>query len=102
VFHRLGCAPWAERAEHELRATGERVRRRDPTATERLTAQELQIALTVAGGATNREAGHILFLSHKTIEHHLSVIYRKLGLRSRTDLARAIATQSTAEITALG
>jgi DNA-binding NarL/FixJ family response regulator len=102
VFHRLDCAPWADRAEHELRATGERIRRRDPTATERLTAQELQIALAIAGGATNREAGQILFLSHKTIEHHLSVIYRKLGLRSRTDLTRAIATQSIPELTNLG
>jgi DNA-binding CsgD family transcriptional regulator len=93
LFNRLGAAPWAERTEKELRATGERLRRRDPSAAEQLTAQELQIALTVAGGATNREAGAALFLSHKTIERHLSQVYRKLGLRSRSELARALGDQ---------
>ena len=87
VFHRLGAAPWAERAERELRATGEHRQPRDPTAAERLTPQELQIALVVARGATNREVARTLFLSPKTVERHLSVVYRKLGVRSRTDLA---------------
>jgi len=87
IFNRLGAQVWAEQAESELRATGERLRRRDPTAAEQLTAQELQIALAVARGATNREAAAALFLSHKTIERHLSHIYRKLGVRSRTELA---------------
>jgi DNA-binding NarL/FixJ family response regulator len=93
IFHRLGAATWAYKTEKELRATGERIRRRDPSAAEQLTPQELQIALAVADGATNREAAASLFLSHKTIEHHLSVIYRKLGLRSRTELARALTAE---------
>ena len=90
TFERLGARPWAERASDELRATGERIARRDPTASERLTPQELQIALTVARGATNREAGAALFLSPKTIEFHLGRVYRKLGLRSRTELAHTL------------
>ena len=97
IFKRLGATPWSERAESELRATGERIRRRDPTAADQLTARELQIALAVARGATNREAAAALFLSHKTVERHLSVVYRKLGLRSRSELARALATESMAK-----
>jgi DNA-binding CsgD family transcriptional regulator len=85
-FDRLGAKPWAERARTELRASGAHVRRGAPGATEQLTPQELQVALTVARGATNREAAAALFLSPKTIEFHLRNIYRKLGVRSRTEL----------------
>ena len=88
TFETVGADPWAERARRELRATGERIARRDPTTAEQLTPQELQIALLVARGATNREAAATVFLSPKTVEHHLSQIYRKLGLRSRSELAR--------------
>lgn len=49
------------------------------------------MALTVAEGATNREAAARLFLSEKTIERHLGSVYRKLGVRSRTQLARRMA-----------
>jgi DNA-binding CsgD family transcriptional regulator len=90
TFERLGARPWADRAHGELRTTGERLARRDPTAAEQLTPQELQIALTVARGATNREAGTALFLSPKTIEFHLGRVYRKLGIRSRTELAHTL------------
>jgi len=55
-----------------------------------LTPQELQVATLVAGGATNREAAAALFLSAKTIEFHLSHVYEKLGIRSRTELARVL------------
>ena len=51
------------------------------------------MALVVASGATNREAGSRLFLSAKTIEAHLSRIYRKLGIRSRTELAARVAQE---------
>jgi ATP/maltotriose-dependent transcriptional regulator MalT len=88
-FERLGAEPWAGRAQAELGATGETPRRRkDDTAREHLTAHELQVARIVAGGASNREAAAALFLSPKTIEFHLAHIYRKLGVRTRTDLAR--------------
>jgi DNA-binding CsgD family transcriptional regulator len=90
TFSRLGAQPWAQRARTELRASGERVRRGSPTATEQLTPQELQVALEVARGSTNREAAVALFLSPKTIEFHLRNIYRKLGIRSRTELVRAM------------
>jgi DNA-binding CsgD family transcriptional regulator len=90
TFSRLGAQPWAQRARTELRASGERVRRGSPTATEQLTPQELQVALEVARGSTNREAAAALFLSPKTIEFHLRNIYRKLGIRSRTELVRAM------------
>ena len=95
TFERLAATPWAERARAELRASGETARRREPSATEQLTPQELQVALVVAQGATNREAGAALFLSPKTIEAHLGRIYRKLGVRSRTELARRLATEGT-------
>jgi DNA-binding CsgD family transcriptional regulator len=93
TFEHLGAEPWADRAAAEIRASGETLRRRDPTAAEQLTPQELQIALTIAGGVTNREAGARLFLSPKTIEVHLSRIYRKLGIRSRTELAHLLVEQ---------
>jgi DNA-binding CsgD family transcriptional regulator len=92
-FERLGAMPWAERARAELQATGEHTSPRDPTAAEHLTPQELQVALVVARGATNREAGAALFLSPKTIETHLGRVYRKLGVRSRTELAHRLATE---------
>ncbi len=93
-FERLGASPWAERAQSELRASGETLRRREAGAVEELTPQELQVAMLVAEGATNREAGAALFLSPKTIEAHLGRIYRKLHVRSRTELA-ALAARET-------
>jgi DNA-binding NarL/FixJ family response regulator len=91
AFTRLSAGPWVERAEAELRATGARVRRTRKLDTGQLTAQELQVARVVAHGATNKEAGAQLYLSPKTIEKHLGAAYAKLGLRSRTELARVFA-----------
>ena len=91
-FERLGAEPWANRARNELRATGETVRREVP-ASDELTLQELQVALKVAEGATNKETATALFLSPKTVEAHLSHIYGKLGLRSRTELAHRFASR---------
>jgi DNA-binding CsgD family transcriptional regulator len=92
TFERLGARGWAERAAKELAATGISAKTREPSAAERLTPQELQVALTVARGATNREAGAALFLSPKTVESHLSRIYRKLNVRSRTELAHQLSS----------
>jgi ATP/maltotriose-dependent transcriptional regulator MalT len=92
-FERLGAMPWAERAKAELRASGETVEPGGVIATNELTPQELQVALTVAKGATNREAGAALFLSPKTIEAHLGRVYRKLDVRSRTELAALLARE---------
>ena len=90
AFTRLGAAAWARRAEAELHATGVPGRVREPSATEPLTPQELQVALVVADGVTNAEAAARLFLSAKTIEFHLSNVYRKLGIRSRVELVHKV------------
>ena len=87
LFEGLGAAPWIKRAERELKATGERVARSPEAQPVELTPQEFQVALAVAGGATNRAAAASLFLSPKTVEFHLSNVYSKLGLRSRAELA---------------
>jgi len=93
AFEQLGAEPWADRARAELSATGEKARKRKVPSSRDLTPQELQIALLVAAGATNREAASRLFLSPKTVEAHLSSLYRKLEIRSRTDLARLFASR---------
>jgi DNA-binding CsgD family transcriptional regulator len=86
VFERLGAHPWSARARRELRAAGGTAPRAGTKPAD-LTAQELQVALLVARGASNREAASALFLSPKTIEFHLRNAYGKLGVRNRTELA---------------
>jgi DNA-binding NarL/FixJ family response regulator len=61
-------------------------------ASESLTSQETRVALLVARGLSNREVAGALFLSPKTIEHHLAGVFRRRGFRSRTELASAFAT----------
>jgi DNA-binding CsgD family transcriptional regulator len=97
TFERLGAKPWAERARAELRASGERLRRRhDPAAHDELTPQELQVSLAAADGLTSKEIGARLFLSPKTVDFHLGRAYRKLDVRSRSELIRLFAQQATA------
>jgi DNA-binding CsgD family transcriptional regulator len=101
TFERLGARPWAERCRAELTATGgPSGPRADASRADELTPQELKIALLVAQGMTNREVAASLFLSPKTIEHHLSAIYRKLDVRSRTQLARLLAEERPASAAA--
>ncbi|HEV7773841.1 MAG TPA: LuxR family transcriptional regulator [Conexibacter sp.] len=96
-FERLGAQGWAERAREELRASGETLRRRDdPAARDELTPRELQIALQVAEGATNKEVAAALFLSPKTVEYHLKHVYRKLDIHARAELIRSFATAGAA------
>jgi DNA-binding CsgD family transcriptional regulator len=92
TFDRLGAEPWSERARVELRASGQTVRAGEQRTIDMLTPQELQVAALVADGATNRETAAALFLSVKTIEFHLGHVYEKLGIRSRTQLARVFET----------
>jgi DNA-binding CsgD family transcriptional regulator len=91
TFDALGCAPWSEQARRELRASGERSRRRAPEARDQLTAQELQIAQLAAQGLSNREIGQQLFLSHRTISTHLYRAFPKLGITSRAELGTVLA-----------
>jgi DNA-binding CsgD family transcriptional regulator len=88
TFASVGSALWEERARRELRATGEVMRRRSPDAIWQLTPQELQIAQLVARGASNRDVAAELFLSPRTVEYHLRKIFTKLGIASRSELAR--------------
>jgi len=89
-FERGGAEPWAGQARAELRATGEMPPRDNAGGLRSLTPQELQVALIVAQGSTNREAAAALFLSPKTVEFHLGNTYRKLGVRSRAELVRRV------------
>ncbi|GAA1745199.1 helix-turn-helix transcriptional regulator [Luedemannella helvata] len=86
TFEQLGATRLAVRARAELRAAGDRVEPAGPTGA--LTPQQQQIADLVAMGATNTEIAARLFLSRRTVEHHLGNIYQRLGIRSRVDLAR--------------
>ncbi|MEV4898601.1 helix-turn-helix transcriptional regulator, partial [Nonomuraea sp. NPDC055795] len=91
IFERLRAAPWAERARAELRATGDSVPVAEATAAhprDRLTAQELQVVRLAAEGHSSREIAAQLFLSKRTVEHHLYKAYPKLGVGNRRELAR--------------
>jgi DNA-binding CsgD family transcriptional regulator len=88
TFRSLGAAPWAERAEGELRATGETARRRAPETLDQLTPQELQIAGLVAEGHTNKDIAGQLYISPRTVDYHLRKVFAKLGISSRTELIR--------------
>ncbi|SCL71593.1 AAA ATPase domain-containing protein [Micromonospora citrea] len=90
TFDLLGLAAWAEQATTELRAAGESVGGPDLSAARLLTGQQLRIAQLVAEGATNREIAARMFLSTRTVDHHLRNIFHRLGIRSRTELARAL------------
>ncbi len=88
LFRTLGTVPWAQRAEAELRATGETARKREPSTRDQLTPQELKITSLVAEGLTNRDVAAQLFLSPRTIDYHLRKVFSKLGIASRAELIR--------------
>ena len=91
-FEACGAEPWADRARAELRAAGGQPRARVRDAADELTPQEEQIAVAVAAGRSNREIASALFISPKTVEAHLTKVYRKLGVRSRSALAARMAS----------
>jgi DNA-binding CsgD family transcriptional regulator len=90
MFTAMGVRAFAERAERELLATGERVRRRVVETRDELTAQEGQIARLARDGLSNPEIGARLFISPRTVEYHLHKIFAKLDISSRLELSRAI------------
>jgi DNA-binding NarL/FixJ family response regulator len=86
----MGAEAFARRAERELLATGERARKRTEDTRDQLTPQEEQVARLAAQGATNRDIAAQLFISPSTVEYHLRKAFRKLDVKSRTQLARRI------------
>ena len=86
LFRDYGAEAFAERARLELEATGERARKRTVDTLDELTPQETQIARLAAEGHSNREIAVRLFISASTVEYHLRKAFRKLGVKSRTQL----------------
>ncbi|GAA3167671.1 LuxR family transcriptional regulator [Planomonospora alba] len=93
TFEQAGARPWARRAQEELRAAGETGSAPPPSVLDALTPQELRIAGLVADGLSSKQIAAQLFLSPRTVEYHLYKIYPKLGIGSRTDLARLVVLQ---------
>jgi DNA-binding CsgD family transcriptional regulator len=94
LFTDFGMDGFAERARVELRATGEHPRKRSVETTNELTPQEAQISRLVAEGATNVEIAAKLFISPSTVDYHLHKVFRKLGVKSRTQVARHLLESS--------
>ncbi|HEV2414889.1 MAG TPA: AAA family ATPase [Candidatus Dormibacteraeota bacterium] len=102
IFEALGVQPWAEKARLELRASGERAAEPLTAPRRPLSAQELQIAQLAAAGLSNREIGDRLFLSHRTVGAHLYRVFPKLGVASRSELARALAAVQAGAVASQG
>jgi len=81
-----GADTLAENARTELRASGIRVRREPRSGADALTASERRIAAMAAGGSSNSDIAQALFLTVKTVEMHLTSVYRKLDIHSRSEL----------------
>jgi DNA-binding CsgD family transcriptional regulator len=96
VFGSMGAEAFTTRAERELQATGEKVRKRTNDTRAQLTAQERQVAELARDGYSNGEIGAQLFISPRTVEYHLHKVFAKLGITSRTKLNRALETTATA------
>jgi DNA-binding CsgD family transcriptional regulator len=92
AFARLGAAAWAERARAELEVLGDRpaASAEDADPLKRLTPQELQVVRLAAAGLSNREIGAQLYLSPRTVGHHLYKAYPKIGVTRRMELARLV------------
>ena len=97
LFTTMGIEAFAERARRELLATGDTVRKRTVETASDLTAQEAHIARLAVDGRTNAEIGAQLYLSTRTVEWHLGKVYTKLGVGSRRELRRALASLGQAD-----
>jgi DNA-binding NarL/FixJ family response regulator len=90
----MGYHAFAERAARELRASGGTIVRSEPDTAGGLTPQEAQIARLARDGLSNAEIGARLFISPRTVEHHLHKVFAKLNISSRNTLGSALATPS--------
>jgi DNA-binding CsgD family transcriptional regulator len=90
MFDAMGVDGFAGRAERELRATGERVRKRRVETRHELTAQEAQVARLARDGLSNAKIAERLFISQHTAAYHLRKVFSKLGITSRAQLAEAL------------
>jgi DNA-binding CsgD family transcriptional regulator len=97
LFTTMGIEAFAERTWRELLATGDTVRKRKVETASELTAQEAHIVRLAVDGRTNTEIGAQLFLSTRTVEWHLGKVYSKLGVGSRRELRRALASLGHAD-----
>jgi DNA-binding CsgD family transcriptional regulator len=100
MFSAMGIEAFAGRAERELLATGERVRKRTVETRDELTAQEAQVARLARDGLSNAEIGARLFISQHTVAYHLRKIFNKLGITSRSELRRVLPDSSYAKLAA--
>jgi DNA-binding CsgD family transcriptional regulator len=96
LFTGFGMEAFAERARIELRATGAHVLKRTAGTPDVLTAQEALIARLASGGASNAQIAEQLFLSPATVAYHLSKVFAKLGISSRSHLTHTLPTQPDA------
>jgi DNA-binding CsgD family transcriptional regulator len=90
MFTGMGTHAFATRAERELLATGERVRKRTVETRDELTPQEAQIARLASEGLSNPDIGARLFISQHTVAYHLRKVFSKLGITSRNQLERVL------------
>jgi DNA-binding CsgD family transcriptional regulator len=90
IFDSVGAAAFAERARIELRATGAQALKHSTGTPDVLTAQEALIARLASQGASNSEIAAQLFISPATVAYHLGKVFAKLGISSRSQLARAL------------
>jgi len=96
MFSVIGAEGFAERARHELLATGETARKRTDDARVVLTPQEAHIARLARDGLSNPEIGAQLFISPRTVQYHLRKVFQKLDITSRNQLSRVSASDLTA------
>jgi DNA-binding CsgD family transcriptional regulator len=96
MFTAMGVEAFAGRAERELLATGERVRKRSVETRDDLTAQEAQVARLARDGLSNVEIGQRLFISQHTVAYHLRKVFNKLDIASRNQLARVLDESASA------
>jgi ATP/maltotriose-dependent transcriptional regulator MalT len=90
LLEAMGMEAFAERARRELRATGETARKRTVETGGQLTGQEAQVAKLARDGFSNPEIATRLFISARTVQYHLSKVFTKLGIKSRSQLDRVL------------